>query len=589
LTNTIPWCFYPKQLGPVELDECISMGKLDKFSNSKETARHRLAMERYQTLKLFDSGEISSDDAMATLQIKKSRFYKILSIYKRNKNHLALVPEMPGPPAAGYKSLPPRIESIIEDMYQKHYGGASASFMEVWRQVQLKAQQELVPCPSYHAVRERITAKKEAERFLKKHGREAANQKYGVKTGRKECIRPLEWVQIDHTLVDLILVRDDDRSKIIGRPWITLAICLYTRAIVGFHISLLPPSAVSVAMVIANAASSKKTLLEFLDIKSDLLPMFGKMETVHTDNAKEFVSDLLRGACMSHGIDLKQRPIGKKHFGGHIERLIGTMMTTRVHFYKGTTLSNIRQRRGTTPESAANLTFREFFKIMVLNIKIYHDTQHSALKMSPSKKWDNYFQHHPLVNQITENEVEAFRLDFFPEEIRKVHPYGLELLNRRYYDSKLADYVGAKVLVKFDPYDLSHVYVLIKAQYEKVSVSHNSANRSDVFEQYRHQRTCSGLRPGTITTAEALNSLDEINGIRDKAENQKKTMAKEARRHLAERKHSEYKDTSRGNSLPEPTKPKNGLNKNIDLYKGAQAHSLIDFSTEPTLYEVERK
>ncbi len=46
--------------------------------------------------------------------------------------------------------------------------------------------------------------------------------------------RPLELVQIDHTLVDVVVV-DELARKPIGRPWVTLAINVATRAVLGFH------------------------------------------------------------------------------------------------------------------------------------------------------------------------------------------------------------------------------------------------------------------------------------------------------------------------------------------------------------------
>jgi putative transposase len=63
-------------------------------------------------------------------------------------------------------------------------------------------------------------------------------------------------VQIDHTLVDVIVVDSATRTPI-QRPWLTLAIDVYSRCVVGFYLSLEPPSATSVAMCILHAALPK--------------------------------------------------------------------------------------------------------------------------------------------------------------------------------------------------------------------------------------------------------------------------------------------------------------------------------------------
>jgi putative transposase len=48
----------------------------------------------------------------------------------------------------------------------------------------------------------------------------------------------LEAVQIDHTEVDLFLVDETTREAMSVRPWLTLAIDVCTRMVVGFHLSM---------------------------------------------------------------------------------------------------------------------------------------------------------------------------------------------------------------------------------------------------------------------------------------------------------------------------------------------------------------
>jgi len=52
----------------------------------------------------------------------------------------------------------------------------------------------------------------------------------------------LQLLQIDHTLVDVVVVDEFDREPI-GRPWLTLAIDVATRMVPGFHLTLEAPSA----------------------------------------------------------------------------------------------------------------------------------------------------------------------------------------------------------------------------------------------------------------------------------------------------------------------------------------------------------
>ena len=52
---------------------------------------------------------------------------------------------------------------------------------------------------------------------------------------------PLEVMQIDHTPVDVVIV--DERQRLpIGRPWLTLAIDVASRVVLGLSVSLEAPS-----------------------------------------------------------------------------------------------------------------------------------------------------------------------------------------------------------------------------------------------------------------------------------------------------------------------------------------------------------
>jgi putative transposase len=88
-------------------------------------------------------------------------------------------------------------------------------------------------------------------------------------------------------------------------------------------------------------------------------PLCGLMDVLRADNGKDFRGEPLRRGCREHHIKLDFRPIATPHFGGHIERLIGTMMG-RIHLLPGTTFANPRERKGYPSEQKAAMTLSEF-------------------------------------------------------------------------------------------------------------------------------------------------------------------------------------------------------------------------------------
>ena len=141
---------------------------------------------------------------------------------------------------------------------------------------------------------------------------------------------------VHNTPADVMVVDEHDRQPI-GRPWLTLALDVASRAVVGILVSLDAPSLVSVAMVLTHAVLPKANWLADRELEVPW-PMAGIPDLLHLDNAPEFDSELLRRGAQEYGMEIEHRPIGKPHFGGHIERLIGTMMGA-VHLLPGTTFS----------------------------------------------------------------------------------------------------------------------------------------------------------------------------------------------------------------------------------------------------------
>src|SRR5450631_1822345 len=80
-------------------------------------------------------------------------------------------------------------------------------------------------------------------------------------------------------------------------------------------------------------------------------PISGVPQCVHADNGSDFKGEALRRGCEDYGIRIDFRPPGRAHFGGHIERLIGTLMQ-RVHTLPGTTYSNPLERGDYRSEKA---------------------------------------------------------------------------------------------------------------------------------------------------------------------------------------------------------------------------------------------
>lgn len=107
--------------------------------------------------------------------------------------------------------------------------------------------------------------------------------------------------------------------------------------------------------------------------------MSGKPQALYVDNAREFKSEALRRGCEQHGIAVDYRPLGRPHYGGIVERIIGTVME-QVHELPGTTFSNPAERGAYDAEKMAALTVAELERWLVLAVATYHGTVQPDLR-----------------------------------------------------------------------------------------------------------------------------------------------------------------------------------------------------------------
>jgi putative transposase len=280
-------------------------------------------------------------------------------------------------------------------------------------------------------------------------------------------------VQIDHTEVDVMVVDEQSREPM-GRPWITLAVDVLTRMVTGFYLGLEAPSRVSIGLCLLHAVYDKTVWLAERGIDAPW-PVAGLPETLHSDNGSDFRSRAFERACRNHGTRVIWRPPARPHFGGHIERLIGTQMGA-VHLLPGSTFSNSRERGAYQSSQSARMTLRELERWIGWEIAgHYHQRIHGGLHRPPIAAWR---EHEGQRNLRLPADRLQFWISFLPEEERTLRRDGIHFCNIKYWADALAADIGGtkdKLLIKYDPRDLSRIFVrrpsgrFIEARYRNVS------------------------------------------------------------------------------------------------------------------------
>ena len=395
--------------------------------------------------------------AAGQLNLKRSSVYRLLTSYRDRPQTTTLLPKRAGR-EQGSRVLGQDLETIIESTIDAFYlTRERPRFAALMREIRTECRRRALRAPDYRTVKRRVSARDQRGVTLARDGSKRAKEQFGPIFQQYVGDEPLKLVQIDHTLVDVIVVEARQRRPI-GRPWLSLAIDVPSRVVAGFYLTLDAPSALSVALLLTHAVLPKETWLAERQI--DLpWPVSGLPDRLHLDNAKEFHSRALSRGTQEYGMALEFRPPGAPHFGGHIERLIGTVMG-KVHLLPGTTFSNVRDRDQYDSEKAAVMTMEELERWLVLEIGVYHRSIHSALLKPPLAAWTEGIAKRREPPRLPGDTTRFFR-DFLPGERRLIRKDAIRLFNVNYWDNILSPLAGrssSPVLVKYDPRDLSRVY-----------------------------------------------------------------------------------------------------------------------------------
>lgn len=533
----------------------------------------QLASDRFSVLSLVvGKSPLSKQDmehCTTALGVSASQVRRLLARLDMNVGPLSLLPHLRGR-SKGAKMIGEDAESIIQKTIDECYGGPGVTSKIIIEKVMERCRATSTHAPSSATIASRIRERKPRALLTKKSGSKAARQAYEVRGGKIQPEGPLELIQIDHALVDCIIVDSDQRLPL-SRPWVTIAIDVYSRVVLGFYLSLSYPSAMSVALCISHSILPKERWLKKYGFTGDEYPFYGLPKRIHVDNAREFRSKNLSDSCRWYGIELTFRPKGTPHNGAHIERLIGTLMG-KVHMLPGTTMSSAKHKGNYKSDRHATLSFPEFREWFIREVEIYHKTTHSAIGCSPLLHWEKHylaqdgaFTYPPIIDDQL-----RLLIDFMPIKKRVIGRAGVRLHNIDYYSSTLKRFdIGTKCTVRYDPESLSKVWVLPTGERTYIELGYADMRLPNTtlaeFKRFRAQLKNESVH--RVSAAEVFHLIEKNETLVIAAGVKSKQV----------RKMREQKKTR----LADPGHP---LNEKI---AGPDQSTSTDYSLKPKAYEIE--
>lgn len=570
------------ELEPIETDISDFEDDLDDIVDDD----WRIAQKRFAILKPLLGKEVLGKEEVREVaklaSVNPTTIYRWIKKYNATQSVTSLIPHKRGW-RQGNKRISVETEKVIQEVLENFYltkqrPTQKQTIIEIRR---ICSQRGVQP-PSHMTIRSRIADLPEKKRLRDRGYKEKAKNLFRPVPGKfPNADYPLAVVQIDHTPADIILVDDVHRLPI-GRPWITLAIDVHTRMVTGVYISFDAPSLTSVAMCIANSILPKEDFLLQHGVDADW-PVWGIPHTIHVDNGADFRSNSLPQSCLAHGINLEFRPVKQPHFGGHVERMLGTL-SKEIHQLPGTTFSSVPERDGYDSEKNAVFTKSEFETyILKLITKVYHLKKHSSIDTTPLHKWEVGIFGNGYVDGIgpppRPADEDTIRLDFLPAFKRTVQNTGVTIDGLVYYSEALRPWINRsdpntnekrKFVFRRDPRELSNIWFFDPElkYYFKIPFADQSLPSMSIWE-YRKAKEKLKAEGNSVVNEQQL--LQTITELREQA------VASAAKSKKARRAAQKRKDhvSSQAKTFQEPTTnttPRKPISKlksgDIDAFKG---------------------
>lgn len=292
-------------------------------------------------------------------------------------------------------------------------------------------------------------------------GKHAAKNKYRIAGEVLVVSNILDRWEIDHTLLDVLLV-DEDTGLIIGRPYITVVLDKFSRMIMGYLIHLSAPNTETVLRVIERSIRPKAEFLKRFPKVQNEWKAHGLPARVVPDNAAEFHADDLIAGFNELGIEIMYPRSRGPEMKGSVERFFRTQNLGLIHSLPGTTFSNIQEKGDYKSEKHACFTLTQLEgSVVKWIVDGYHQTPHRALnKRTPAQMWASVEADRLIRLPVDPDALECI---LARRSSVTVHHYGIEVGGHGYHSSELSELrmrmtPKEKISVRYRD-ELGHVWV----------------------------------------------------------------------------------------------------------------------------------
>lgn len=324
------------------------------------------------------------------------------------------------------RKLSQDLQEVIEGLFLK---SPKPTVVWVWEQVAEACSRKLLKIPSYSLVAEVC---RQIDRRLKvlAHDSEEAYEKEFDQIIRRQAKRPNEMWQADHKELDIWATDEFGRT---GKVWLTAIADDFSRVVMGYFLGVGAANSMRIALAMRQAIWRKD---------DERWAVCGIPDVIYTDRGRDFKSTHIEQVCADLKIKVVRTRRKKPRGRGKIERFFRTVDLRFTH----------KRKNDKTKPVNLSVLESEFHEWLMTE---YHQKKHKGIKTAPMVKWADG----KCLPRLPES-LDA--LDLMLHKVgrpRKMWPEGIRFKNRRYSHLLLTQAHGEEFTIRFDPRDLSSIWV----------------------------------------------------------------------------------------------------------------------------------
>ena len=267
--------------------------------------------------------------------------------------------------------------------------------------------------------------------------------------------------QMDATQADIYLVSRQERSIVVGRPYIYLAVDTATHLIAGVYIGFSCDETAVMACIEQATMDKVEYCARYgIEITPEQWPSVGMPTEIITDQGREFFGPRMSELCRRYGLEVLTLPPFRPDQKGTVEKSIDLLQQRYKPMLRGRGVieDDAQERWATDYRTQATLDLDDFARVVIHSV-LYLNSGRLVDGKTPAERW---LEMSPRLMTV---DMDELHIQTLPRNTAKLTRKGIRI-NRMWYapDDATGLTIGYSYTIAYDPADLRRIHIILADQ-----------------------------------------------------------------------------------------------------------------------------